>query len=257
MEKIPLSVVIITRNEEENIADCLKSVSWTDEIVVLDDNSADKTVEIARQYTDKVHSRKMDIEGRHRNYAYSLARNKWVLSLDADERVSPELADELRRFLSEEKHEFAAYSIPIRTYIGKRVIKYGGWYPAPKVRLFIKDKFKYEEAEVHPRVFIEGEYSGCLKNDIIHYSYKDFQDFFTSLNNQTTLEARKWFKEKRKIGLPKTIRKFIDRFLKAYVLKQGFRDGLLGFIVSYSGGLYQLLSYAKYWEMLQEWKNSK
>jgi glycosyltransferase involved in cell wall biosynthesis len=254
MEKIPLSVVIITKNEEANIADCLKSVSWADEIVVLDDNSADKTVEIARQYTDKVYSRKMDIEGRHRNYAYSLARNRWVLSLDADERVSPELADELRPFLAEEKHEFPAYSIPIRTYIGQRIIRYGGWYPAPKVRLFMKDKFKYEEAEVHPRVFIEGEYSGCLKNDIIHYSYKDFHDFFESLNNQTTLEARKWFKEKRKIGLPKTCRKFVDRFLKAYILKQGFRDGLLGFMVSYAGGLYQLLSYAKYWEMLQKEK---
>jgi len=251
MQKVPLSVVIITRNEEENIADCLKSVSWADETVVLDDNSADKTMEIARQYTDKVFSRKMDIEGRHRNYAYSLARNKWVLSLDADERVSPELADELGRFLSAEKHEFPAYSIPIWTYIGKRVIRYGGWYPAPKVRLFMKDKFRYEEAEVHPRVFIEGEDSGCLKNDIVHYSYKDFHDFFTSLNNQTTLEARKWFKERRKIGLLKTCRKFADRFLKAYVLKQGFRDGLLGFMVSYSGGLYQLLSYAKYREMLE------
>ena len=251
MKKTPLSVVIITKNEEDNIADCLKSVSWADEAVVLDDYSTDNTVNVARQYTDKVFLRKMDIEGRHRNYAYSLARNRWVLSLDADERVSPELADELKKFLAEEKHEFPAYSIPIRTYIGDRVIKHGGWYPAPKVRLFMKDKFKYEEAEVHPRVFIEGEYSGCLKNDIIHYSYKDFQEFFNSLNNQTTLEARKWFKEKRKIGLPKTCRKFVDRFLKAYILKQGFRDGLLGFMVSYAGGLYQLLSYAKYWEMLQ------
>ncbi|HPM43517.1 MAG TPA: glycosyltransferase family 2 protein, partial [Candidatus Omnitrophota bacterium] len=95
MDKLPISVVVITKNEEDNIEPCLKSVSWADEIIVLDDNSIDKTVEIARKMTDKVFSRKMDIEGRHRNYAYSLAKNKWVLSLDADERASEELAVEL------------------------------------------------------------------------------------------------------------------------------------------------------------------
>ena len=84
MEKVPVSVVVITKNEENNIADCLKSAAWADEIVVLDDNSSDKTVDVAKKFTDKISSRKMDIEGTHRNYAYSLAKNNWVLSLDAD-----------------------------------------------------------------------------------------------------------------------------------------------------------------------------
>lgn len=252
MKKIPISIVVITRNEETNIANCLKSVSWADEIVVLDDNSTDSTVQIARLYTDKVFTRKMDIEGVHRNYAYSLAKNDWVLSLDADECVSPELAAELEELFRNTLKD-KAYTIPIKTFIGSRWIRYSGWYPAPKVRLFEKRYFKYEEVEVHPRVFIEGS-CGHLTKDIIHYSYRNFHDYFESLNNQTTLEARKWFNEKRKIGLLKTSRKFVDRFLRAYIRKQGFRDGFLGFVISYGSGLYQLMSYAKYWEMLQNEK---
>ena len=252
MDKLPVSVVVITRNESGNIAECLKSAQWAGEIIVLDDNSTDDTVKISRQFTDKVHTRKMDIEGAHRNYAYSLAKNDWVLSLDADERITPELVDELRDLLSKPMPH-KAYSIPIRTFIGKRWIRYSGWYPAPKVRLFDKNNFKYEEAEVHPRVFIQGT-CGHLTKDILHYSYRDYHDYFESLNNQTTLEARKWFKEKRKIGFLKMYRKFIDRFLRAYILKQGIRDGLLGFVISYGSGLYQFMSYVKYQEML---KNDK
>jgi glycosyltransferase involved in cell wall biosynthesis len=248
MDKVPVSVVVITRNEADNIADCLKSAAWADEIVVLDDNSTDDTVKIAKGLTDKVSTRKMDIEGRHRNYAYSLARNAWVLSLDADERVSPELAEEIRELIKAGPGH-KAYTIPIKTYIGDRWIRYGGWYPAPKVRLFDKAAFRYEEAEVHPRVFIDGS-CGHLKKDIVHYSYRDFHDFFTSLNNQTTLEARKWFKEKRDLNFIKVYRKAMSRFLKAYVQKLGFRDGLLGFTVSWAGALYQFFSYIKYKEML-------
>jgi glycosyltransferase involved in cell wall biosynthesis len=252
MEKIPVSVVVITKNEEDNIADCLKSVSWADELIVLDDDSADRTVAIAKEHTEKVLSRKMDIEGRHRNYAYSLAKNNWVLSLDADERVSKELEEELKALFKGEMKD-KAYSMPIKNYIGKRWIKYGGWYPAPKVRLFDKRYFKYEEVEVHPRAFIDGS-CGRLTKDVLHYSYKDYHEFFQSLNNQTTLEAKKWFKEKRRINFLKMYRKAISRFLKAYLQKKGFKDGLLGFVVSYGGGLYQFMSYVKYREMVENEK---
>lgn len=248
MDKIPVSVVVITRNESDNIADCLKSVPWADEIIVLDDASSDDTVNIAKGYTKKVFSRKMDIEGRHRNYAYSLAQNDWVLSLDADERASADLGSELRTLLATGMKD-KAYTIPIRSFIGKRWIRYAGWYPAPKVRLFDKRHFKYEEAEVHPRVFIDGS-CGHLKSDILHYSYRDYHDFFTSLNNQTTLEAKKWFKEKRNINFIKMWRKGLSRFLKAYVQKGGYKDGLLGFVVSWAGSAYQFMSYIKYKEML-------
>lgn len=249
MNKVPISVVIIAKNEAEHIAECVSSVDWSDDVVVVDDYSTDKTAEIAKGLGGRVIQRKMDIEGRHRNYAYSLAKNDWVLSLDADERVTPALAVELATLLKSGMTD-KAYTIPIRSFIGKRWIEHAGWYPAAKVRLFDKRYFKYEEAEVHPRVFIEGT-CGHLKCDILHYSYRDYHEFFQSLNNQTTLEARKWFKERRKINFLKMYRKFLSRFLKAYVQKQGFRDGFLGFMISYAAGLYQVMSYAKYQEMLE------
>lgn len=252
MQNAPISVVVITKNEEGNIADCLKSAAWANEIIVVDDYSTDNTVNMAKQFTNKVFLRKMEIEGSHRNYAYSLARNNWVLSLDADERASGELHTELN-LLFKAPMEHKAYSIPIKTYIGKRWIRYAGWYPASKVRLFDKRSFKYEEAEVHPRVFIQGS-CGHLKCDIVHYSYRNFHDFYESLNGQTTLEAKKWFKEKRKIGFLGMYRKAASRFIKAYIQKQGFRDGFLGFIVSHGGALYQFMSYVKYWEMLNQEK---
>ena len=250
MEKIPISVVVITKNEEANIARCLGSLNWADEIVVVDDESTDKTQDIAKKYTSSVITKKMDVEGKHRNHAYSLTRNSWVLSLDADEVVSPELEEELRE-LFKKTIEHAALTIPIRTYLGNYWIRYGGWYPAGKVRLFRKNSFRYEEVGVHPRVFIDGT-CGHLTKDIVHYSYGDFHDFFTSLNNQTTEEAKKWFNEKRKIGFLKMMRKFYDRFLKSYLLKKGYKDGLTGFVVAYGNSLYQLMSYVKYQHLLKE-----
>ena len=249
-EKVPISVVVITKNEEENIADCLKSASFADEIVVLDDNSIDKTAEIARQFTGRVFSRKMDVEGIHRNYAYSLARNNWVLSLDADERVSPVLAQELQELFKNPIKD-VVFCIPIKTYIGKKWIRYGGWYPASKDRLIDKRIVRYEEKGVHPRIIYHGSCGRFLKGDIIHYSYKNFHDFFQSLNNQTTLEAKKWFEEKRKIGFLKACRKFLSRFLRYYFIEGGFKDGIVGFMAAWGGGFYQIMSYVKYWEMLQ------
>ena len=141
--KIPLSVVIITKNEQENIDACLNSVDgWADEIIVVDDFSTDKTVELAGKYTDKIFRKKMEVEGIHRNWAYRQAKNKWVLSLDADELVTPKLRDEIEKILSAQNGH-NAFSIPLRNYIGNYWVRHSGWYPARKLRLFKKDLFKY------------------------------------------------------------------------------------------------------------------
>lgn len=245
-EKVGLSVVVLTKNEESCIAECLNSVKWADEIILVDDESRDKTVEIAKQFTDKIFFKKMDVEGRHRNWAYAQAKNNWVLSLDADETVTPELKEEIRAIIN--KPEFVAYDIPLRNYISNYWVRYGGWYPASKVRLFRKDKFKYEDVEVHPRVFIEGP-CGHLKSDIIHRGYPDLEHFLNSINRQTTLEATKWIKTNRKMSLGKAMWRTIDRFFRRYIGKKGHKDGLYGFMIAYFDSLYQLVSYAKYIEM--------
>ncbi|MBI3315990.1 MAG: glycosyltransferase family 2 protein, partial [Candidatus Omnitrophica bacterium] len=226
-EKTPLSVVVITKNEAGRIEDCLRSVEWADDLVVVDDESTDGTPDIARKFNARVFQRKMDIEGKHRNYAYALGRHSWVLSLDADERVTPELRDEIRTLLKGQAI-CNGYAIPRRNFLGNTWVRYGGMYPSAQLRLFRKDKFRYDEkAEVHPQAYMPDP-RGSLKHDILHYTYRDFTDAVAKLDRQTDLEARKWFREKRKVGVLGIVRKMIDRFWKAYRVKEGYRDGVPG-----------------------------
>ncbi len=263
--KIPLSVVIIVKNEEKRIAGCLESVKWADEIVVVDDMSTDRTVEITRRCTDRVFQRKMEVEGVHRNYAYSLARNEWVLSLDADEKVSPELKDEIIKVVTQgtdaeisacrrdssqkdDIRQCSVFAIPLRNYIGDYWVRWGGWYPAYKDRLFRKGHFRYEEVDVHPRPIYDGK-CGRLKGDIIHYSYEDFSELIGSLNGQTSKEAQKWIATGRKMSLAKALWRAADRLFRSFIAKKGYRDGVVGLMVALNGSFYQILSYAKYWEL--------
>jgi len=252
---ISLSVVVLTKNEESNIAECLESAKWVDEVIIVDDQSTDKTIEIAKRYTDKIFIKKMDIEGRHRNWAYALARNTWVLSLDADERVTVELKREIEDVISKETI-YNGFTIPRRNFIGNYWVKYGGWYPSPQLRLFKKDKFKYEEVSVHPRAFMD-EPCGHLKKDLIHYSYKNLEDFLYKLNNQTTREAQKWFEHKKPMRLGRFLWRTMDRFIRTYIGRKGYKDGFFGFIVAFNAGLYQFISYLKYHEIVLKRRNKK
>ena len=247
MGKLPLSVVVITKNEEKNIQECLESVyNWADEIIVVDDESADRTIELAKKFTSRILYRKMDNEGIHRNWAYAQAKNEWVLSIDADEAVSEELRKEISDTLPQTK--FHAFSIPLKNYIGSYWVRHSGWYPAGKLRLFMKSRFKYEEVEVHPRVFLDGE-TGHLTKDIVHKGYPDFEHFLASLNRQTTLEARKWIQTGRHMSAGRAIWRTIDRFPRSFIGKKGYKDGFIGFMIAFFASLYQIMSYAKYWEM--------
>ncbi|MEW6008943.1 MAG: glycosyltransferase family 2 protein [Candidatus Omnitrophota bacterium] len=247
MKKTHISVVVLTKNEEGCIRECLLSIKdWADEIIVVDDESTDNTVAIAQGYASKVLERKMDLEGVHRNWAYLQAKHDWVLSLDADEKVTEELKDEIS--LAIETKEFVAFDIPLRNFIGNYWVRFGGWYPASKVRLFKKDKFKYEEVGVHPRVFIDGK-CGHLKGDIIHKGYPDFEHFINSINAQTTLEAQKWISTGRRMSLGHALWRTVDRFFRRFIGKKGYRDGFIGFMIAFFDSLYQILSYAKYRQM--------
>lgn len=246
--KAALSCVVITKNEEVNIDACLRSVyGWADEIIVVDDESSDRTLELARKYTDKVFSRKMDVEGRHRNWAYAQTNNEWILSLDADERVTEELRDEISQVLNQEA-VFVGFTIPRRNLLGDYWLKWGGQYPAAQLKLFRKDKFRWEEVWVHPRAFLDGQ-CGHLEKDIIHYSWRDFAHLFNKVNSQTDLEARKWVYTNRKMSLAHVCWRAIDRFFRKFIRKKGYKDGFYGFMIAFSDSLYQILTYAKYWEM--------
>ncbi len=255
MEKTPLSVVVLTHNSEKKLEDCLKSVSWADDIVIVDDLSTDKTLEIARRYTERVIVRKWDFEGRQRNFAYSQAKNEHVLSLDSDERVTPELAKEIQELIAS-GWQYDGYDVPHRNYFGTYWIRHGGWYPNAKTKLFKKSKFRYEdEGEYHPRSLMPGK-RGLMKGELIHLAIDNFTNMIGKLNHMTSFEARKWFRERRKIGFLKMARKALHRFFKSYVLQRGYRDGWIGFMLAADSGLYQLFSYAKYWELLEREKGA-
>jgi glycosyltransferase involved in cell wall biosynthesis len=246
MNLIPLSVVVCTKNEEVNMDMCLGSVTgWVDEIVVVDDESQDATVELAKKYTDKIYFRKMDVEGTHRNWAYAQAKNEWVLSLDADEYVTEELKEEICQAI--QSQDISCYSIPLRNFIGSYQVRYSGWYPAGKARLFRKNKFHYEEVKVHPRAFVEGK-QGHLTKDIVHKGYPDFEHFISSLNRQTTLEAKKWIETGHKPEAGKIIWRTVDRFFRVYVRKKGYKDGFIGYMIALFASIYQTISYNKYLE---------
>ncbi len=245
--KNSLSIVILTHNSSTLIRDCLESAKWASEIVVLDDCSTDDTVKIAQSYTDKVLIRKWDIEGIHRNFAYSQVNSDYILSLDSDERITPELRDEILGMMKE-GFKFNCYNIPHRNYFGDKWLRFGGWYPNAKLKMYKKILPIYEETEPHPRALIPGE-RYTLKNDILHLAYKNTEQLIAKLNYQTTMEARKWVNDKRKVTGFNSFRKAIDRFFRAYLFKSGYRDGFAGFLCALSGGLYQILTHAKYQEI--------
>ncbi len=253
MEKTPLSVVILTKNEEARITKCLDSASFADDIIVVDDLSSDKTVEIAKKYTDRIFIRKMEIEGTHRNWAYAQAKNTWVLSLDADEIVTPELKEEIIRTLKNTPPE-NGFTIPRRNYFGDYWVKHGGWYPSPQLKLFRKDKFRYEEVAVHPRAFMDDP-CGHLKSDLIHHSYRNLEDFLRKLNNQTTYEAQKWYNQGKPMRLGRFSYRAIDRFIRTYIARKGYKDGFIGLIIGFNAALYQIISYLKYREIIFNKKN--
>ena len=248
--KVPLSVVILTKNEAHRLGDCLKSVEWADECLVIDDESTDSTVQLAESMGARVLHRKMDIEGRHRNWSYAQARNEWVLSLDADERVTPELSREIQCLL-DDGSAFDIYSIPRRNYIGNHWLQHGGWYPSAQVKLFKRTAFRWEETTVHPRAISHSAW-GTLRADIIHFSYRDIADFVSKLNRQTTLETEKWILDGRRMPFRKALWRSVDRFYRSYWGKKGHRDGFLGYAVAVFAGMYQFLSFAKYWHRKTE-----
>ena len=245
MSKAPLTVVILAKNESGRIADCIRSVAWADDILVIDDESTDNTVALAESLGARVLRRKLDLEGRHRNWAQAQAKHEWVLSLDADERVTPELAEEIQGLLAGGAPPFETYAIPRRNYIGNRWIRHGGWYPSAQMKLFKPAVFRWEETTVHPRA-ISDKPAGVLRHDLIHYSYRDLDDFYRKLDRQTTLEAQKWVADRRKVRIGKALWRTIDRAVRSYVMKRGFLDGWIGVHVAWLAGAYQWVSYRKY-----------
>jgi glycosyltransferase involved in cell wall biosynthesis len=242
-----VSVTIITRNEAEHIDAALSSVAWADQVVVVDSESTDATVEIARRFTDTVITRPWPGYVEQKNYAASVAEHDWILSLDADERVPAALAEEIRGVLSADSPH-AAFRMPRVTWHLGRWVRSTDWYPDYQLRLYDKRRARWTGDYVHEGIDVEGS-TGLLRHELLHHAYRDVADHLDTINKYTTFAARQMYEHGRRANLLHLVAHPPLAFLRNYIGRAGFRDGAAGFIISAMNAYYVFLKYAKLWEL--------
>lgn len=243
-----LSVLIPTKNEEDNITSCISSVkNLADEIIVVDSYSTDQTVEIAESLNAKVIFRKFDNFSNQKNWAIPQMTNEWVLLLDADEQVTPELEKEISALLSSSALEHHnAYWIYRQNHFFNRPINYSGFQKDKVVRIFHRDKCMYNANKVHEEIITEGS-TGFLKNKLYHNTYKGFDLHIEKLNRYATLQAEDYNKKTGRLSFYHFVFKPSFRFFKHYIIQRGYKDGIPGFIMSFLGFYAVVLRYIKVW----------
>ena len=250
-----VSAIVVCYNEEGNIGACLESLRWCDEIVVVDSFSTDRTVEIARRYADRVIQRTWAGYREQKAYAHSQATREWVLLVDADERMSPELAGEIQESLRLYGGEYAAFSLSRLVFYLGRWWWRGGWFPDYGVRLFRREKAVWGGMDPHERILVSGKIRR-LKNPLYHFSYRDIDDHVRRINRFTSIAAEGLWQEGRRWKWSDILLRPAFRFFRFYVLKRGFTEGFPGFFVAATAAVYVFMRYAKLRELeLRESRN--
>lgn len=242
-----ISACVLTFNEEPKIRRCLRSLTWCDEIVVLDSFSTDRTVVIAREFTDRVYQHEWLGYVGQRNLLRGMARHPWILFIDSDEEVSPELRDEILREFEVGTGIHSGYEFPRQVFYLGQWIRHGEWYPDLKLRLFKKDLGRTEGEEPHDKVVVSGPVRR-LKNPLWHYTYDDIRDHIDTLNRFSGITARQREIQGREFRWVDLTVRPVLRFLKGYFLRGGFRDGARGFVIAVLCSMGVFLKYAKQWE---------
>lgn len=244
-----LSIIIIARNEAEDIRACLESVKWADEIIVLDSGSTDGTPAICREYTEKVYVTDWPGYGVQKNRALQKASGNWILSLDADERVSDILRQEILQTINSQE-TYVAYAIPFEaTYCGKP-IKYGAWHNKLHIRLFQRNCGQFTDALVHENITINGKI-GKLKSPMIHHTYKSLEEMLDKLNRYSTDGAQQRLREGKTANFATALLHGSWTFLRSYFLQLGFLDGKAGFLIAVSNAEYNFYRYLKLIHLIQ------
>jgi glycosyltransferase involved in cell wall biosynthesis len=242
-----ISITIICKNEENNIEECIKSALWADEIIVVDSYSTDKTVEIAKKFTDKIYQNGWKGFAEQRNFALSKTTKEWIMPLDADERCSPELKEEIIKIISGTDIEESGFRIPRKSFILYKWVKHCGWYPGYQLRLFRSDKVKVTERLVHEGYEVEGKI-GFLKNDILHYTINSISEYILKINQYSSLQAIEKA-DKKIVKLSDLFFRPIAAFLQQFIFKKGFLDGVYGLMVTNFDIMTNMLTYMKMWEI--------
>jgi len=241
-----LSVIVITKNESMHIGRCLQSVSWADEIIVLDSGSSDNTVEICKQYTPHVYSTDWPGFGVQKQRALDKATSHWVLSIDADEQVTPELKLEIQQAIK--KNQSDGFDIPRLSSFCGRNIKHAGWWPDYVLRLFKREAGRFSDDLVHERVIVEGQIDQ-LKLPLLHEAFISSEEVLAKVNNYSSLGAKKLYESGKTSSLKKAILKGLWMFFRTYIIKAAFLDGKQGFMLAVSSGEVTYYKYVKLMEI--------
>jgi len=240
-----ISVTVITKNEEKNISDCLKSVDWADEIIVVDSESTDRTVELAKQFTDKIFIRKWEGYVPQKRYALSLASNEWILSLDADERITPELKEEILKLAP---GDYSGFKIRRKNFLLKKEITSCGWEKDYQLRLMRKENASFSDRLVHEKFIVEGKVE-TLTNPMMHYTFSSFSEYFSKINYYSSLKAQELFTKKKRVGAWTIFSHTISAFFAFFIIRRGFKDGVYGLIISLLHSVSTMMNYVKLWEL--------
>ncbi len=243
-----LSVVVIAKNEEARLRGCLESVAWADELIVVDAESIDKTVQIAREFTDRVYVRPWPGFAAQKNFGLEQATGDWILSLDADEEVPRELREEIEGILA--GRGGAGYRMPRRNLFWGHWVRHGGLYPDWQLRLFRRGRGRFVERAVHESVEVDGEV-GRLREALVHRSYEDIADFLARADRYSTLAAEEWARSGRPVRPADVLLRPAGRFLSMYVVHAGFLDGWRGFLLAALYAYYVFIRSAKVWERVR------
>jgi len=245
----PITAFTLTYNEAGQIRAVLESIKWADEIVVVDSFSTDGTVEIAREYNARIVSEKFCGFGKLRNFALDASRNDWMLSIDSDERCTPELAAEVRREAQAPRCD--AYHVPRKSHFLGHWMRHSGWYPDYRQpQLFNRTKMRYREDLVHEGFELNGRL-GYLREHALQYPWPTVEAATAKLQRYSTLMAQRYAQMNRRASAGRLIGSPVSMFLKVYFVQQGFRDGRHGLILAALYGYYAFLKYAKLWELQQ------
>jgi glycosyltransferase involved in cell wall biosynthesis len=243
---VKLTVTVITYNEAVHIAAALDSVAWADEIIVVDSGSTDGTAEIARAKATRVFTREWPGYSAQKNFAADQASHDWVLSMDADERVTPALAAEIRALLDRGPEAYGYRIRRVSYYLG-RWVHSTDWFPDYQLRLYDRRHGRWNGMKIHESFRLRDGVASKLHGEMEHYAYRDIAHHLSKINSYTTLIAEQWHEEGRRTNpLSMTIHPCFA-FVRNYILRAGFKDGTVGFIISVMNSYYVFLKLAKLW----------
>ena len=246
-----IGCAIIVFNEERNIRECLETVRWMDEIVVVDAYSTDRTVEICQEFTDKIFQRRWCGFGVQKNFAIDRVKADWVFILDADERISSALQSDIEMILQSQGKDLpVVYSVPRKNFYYGKWVKHAGCYPDRQLRLFRNGAGHLDDEEPHNKFVFQGKL-GELTSALDHFTERTINDHFRKFRNFTTLAAQERGRSKSFVYVVDLIGRPLFTFCKYYISRKGCADGIRGFLISVFASMYTFVKYAKLWDMLR------